>query len=67
MHTSATSVPFLPIGKIKTFGALGPKYEIMGNARPSENGEWLVPIKVIESGEELDYRYSRLSLDPDAL
>jgi hypothetical protein len=61
-----TSAPILPIGKIKTFGVHGPKYEIMGTGHRSENGDWLVPIKVIESGEELDYRYSRLSLDPDA-
>jgi hypothetical protein len=49
-----------------TFGADGPKYEITGSGRPSKEGEWLVPIRVIESGEELEYRYSRLLLDSEA-
>jgi hypothetical protein len=67
MSTGTLHPPVLPIGKIKTFGTLGPKYEIMGSGHPAENGDWLVPIRVVESGEELDYRYSRLILDPDAL
>jgi len=66
MSAVVTPGPILPIGKIKTFGASGPKYEVMGSGRASENGEWLVPIRVVESGEELEYRYSRLMLDPDA-
>jgi hypothetical protein len=67
MSIGTLQPPVLPVGKIKTFGPLGPKYEIAGNGHLSENGDWLVPIRVIESGEELDYRYSRLILDPDAL
>jgi len=67
MSTVITHAPVLPLGKIKTFGMLGPKYEIQGNGHPSENGDCLVPIRVVESGEELEYRYSRLVLDPDAL
>lgn len=67
MSLDALETPVLPIGKIKTFGMLGPKYEIMGNGHPSKNGDWLVPIRVVESGEQLEYRYSRLILDPDAL
>ncbi len=67
MDTGTLQQPVLAVGKIKTFGALGPKYEIMGRGHAAANGEWLVPIRVIESGEELDYRYSRLKLDPEAL
>ena len=67
MSIGTLQPPVLPIGRIKTFGAMGPKYEIMGNGQPSKNGDWLVPIKVVESGEELEYRYSRLMLDPDAI
>ena len=58
--------PIVRIGQIKTFGASGPKYRVTGNGRPSKEGEWLVPIRVIESGEELEYRYSRFTLDPEA-
>ncbi len=58
--------PVIQTGKYKTFGANGPVYQVVGNGRPSAEGEWLVPIRVIHSGEELDYRYSRFVQDPDA-
>ncbi len=61
-----TPPPTIPVGKIKTFGVNGPKYQITGHGHPSNEGEWVVPIRVIESGEELDYRYSRFLLDPEA-
>jgi len=54
------------VGQIKSFGVIGPKYEVTGTGHPSNEGEWLVPIRVIESGEELEYRYSRFTLDPEA-
>jgi hypothetical protein len=60
------TTPIVPVGKIKTFGACGPTYEVMGTGRSSGAGEWLVPIRVIESGEQLEYRYSRFLLDPEA-
>jgi hypothetical protein len=60
------TMPNVRIGQIKSFGALGPKYEVAGNGRRSDKGEWLVPIRVVESGEELEYRYSRFSQDPEA-
>jgi hypothetical protein len=66
MTTKPSLMPNLQIGRIKTFGSEGPKYEIMGSGHPSEGGEWLVPIRVIESGEELEYPYSQLTLDPEA-
>jgi len=66
MTTMPKSAPVLPIGKYKAFGENGPHYQITGAAHLSEDGEWMVPIRVVKTGEELDYRYSRLSLDPDA-
>jgi hypothetical protein len=57
--------PVVSVGKIKTFGLDGPKYEITAVAHLAANGEWLVPIRVIVSGEELDYRHSRFVLDPE--
>jgi hypothetical protein len=59
-------MPTPQIGQIRTFGAEGPKYEITGNGRPVEGGDWFVPIRVVESGEELEYPYSQLALDPEA-
>jgi hypothetical protein len=64
--TALPTTPIIQVGKIKTFGADGPKYEVTGSGRPLSEREWLVPIRVIESGEELEYRYSRFTLDPDA-
>ncbi len=66
MTTLPKSAPNLPVGKIKTFGDQGPYYQITGIGHQGEDGEWMIPIRVVESGEELDYRYSRLALDPDA-
>jgi hypothetical protein len=66
MTTSPKATPNLPIGKIKTFGKYGPYYEITGIGHQGEDGEWMIPIRVVASGEELDYRYTRLALDPDA-
>jgi hypothetical protein len=60
------TVPNVQIGLVKSFGAFGPKYEVTGNGRRSHEGEWLIPIRVVESGEELEYRYSRFSQDPEA-
>jgi hypothetical protein len=61
-----TTTPDVPVGKIKTFGANGPSYKVIGRGVASGDGEWLVPIRVLESGEELEYRYSRFLLDPEA-
>lgn len=59
-------MPSVRVGQVKTFGTEGPKYEITGKGHSSEAGEWFVPIRVVESGEELEYPYSHLALDPDA-
>ncbi len=58
--------PNPPVGRIKTFGPCGPKYEIRGRGRPAANNEWLVPIRLVESGEEAEYSFARLQRDPDA-
>ncbi len=58
--------PVVPLGRFKTFGPLGPKYEIVGTGRQGPNKEWLVPIRLVDSGEQMEYRYSRVQQDPDA-
>jgi hypothetical protein len=59
-------MPELRVGQLKTFGTEGPMYEITGNGHPAKDGEWFVPIRVIETGEEMEYPYSQLKLDPEA-
>ncbi|MGO8669979.1 MAG: DUF5397 family protein [Capsulimonadaceae bacterium] len=58
--------PKVPIGKIKTFGEFGPKYEVHEPLRQLDNGEWMVRITLVETGEETEYRYTHLLQDPEA-
>lgn len=58
--------PNLPTGKIKCFGAFGPKYQIGPLLRPLDDGDWLVEITLVESGEKTEYRYTRMNSDPEA-
>lgn len=58
--------PRVPVGVIKSFGPLGPKYEVETPIRQLEDGDWLVRILLLESGEGAEYRLSRLLRDPEA-
>lgn len=53
-------------GRIKSFGVFGPKYEVGDTLRQLADGDWMVRIKLVESGEEAEYRYSHLVNDPEA-
>lgn len=55
----------IQIGKIKTLGPFGPKYEVLEPLR-AMNGDWLVKIRLIETGEETEYRLSHIDQDPEA-
>jgi hypothetical protein len=58
--------PVFKPGAIKTFGAFGPKYEVRELLRRLDDGDWLMRVRVIDSGEEAEYRYSRMQADPEA-
>lgn len=58
--------PPTPIGKIKTFGPCGPKYEVGQPLRQLENGDWMVEVTLVETGEKTEYRLARLTDDPEA-
>jgi hypothetical protein len=64
---AVVAAPPVPTGKIKTFGPLGPKYQIGQALRQLDNGDWMVEITMVETGEIAEYRLSHLSDDPDAL
>jgi len=66
MSTIAQDKPKISTGQIKTFGSLGPKYEIRRILSPTESGDWLVEIVLVETGEVTEYRYSRMINDPEA-
>jgi hypothetical protein len=53
----------IPVGVIKNFGDEGPMYEVLGPASPGPKGE-MVAIRVVLSGEELDYPLADMLADP---
>lgn len=54
------------IGNIKTFGTIGPKYEICKALQKIEPNDWMLKIRLVESGEETEYPYSKAIIDPEA-
>ncbi|MEN9543871.1 MAG: hypothetical protein RLZZ598_704 [Pseudomonadota bacterium] len=58
--------PPVPVGKIKSFGPFGPKYEVGQVLRRRDDGDWVVEITLIDSGEGAEYRLTRLLDDPEA-
>ncbi len=65
MH-AATTPPPIPVGKIKSFGPFGPKYEVGRALRPLDDGDWMIEVTMIETGEKAEYRWTHLSDDPEA-
>ncbi|MCX7111180.1 MAG: DUF5397 family protein [Proteobacteria bacterium] len=59
--------PPVPIGIIKSFGVFGPKYEVGQPIRRLDDGDWLVTIKMVETGDEAEYRFTHLLDDPEAV
>ncbi|MDO9012482.1 MAG: DUF5397 family protein [Gallionella sp.] len=66
MSLALIEPPVLAQGKIKSFGVFGPKYEVGNLLRQLADGDWMVRIKLLESGEETEYCYSHLINDPEA-
>ena len=62
----ATPFPIVPVGKIKSFGPYGPKYEIGNLLRQLDDGDWIVEVTMIESGEHVEYRLTNIYDDPEA-
>jgi hypothetical protein len=65
MHV-AIAPPSIPVGKIKSFGPFGPKYEVGQALRPLGDGDWMVEVTMVETGEKAEYRLTHLSDDPEA-
>jgi|GEM_PF-830168 len=58
--------PETEIGKLKTVGPVGPAYEVGPALRKLDNGDWLMRITVLESGEVTEYPLSCILEDPIA-
>jgi hypothetical protein len=53
-------------GHVKTLGTMGPKYEVCEPIKQINNEDWLIKIRLLESGEETEYPYSHAIKDPEA-
>lgn len=65
MHAVIEQPP-VPVGKIKSLGLFGPKYEVGQAIRQLDDGDWMVEITMVETGEKVEYRRTRLLDDPEA-
>ncbi|MGE0106507.1 MAG: DUF5397 domain-containing protein [Thiomonas sp.] len=65
MH-AAIATPSVPVGKIKSFGPFGPKYEIGRAIRQLDDGDWMIEVTMVETGEKAEYRLTHLADDPEA-
>ena len=59
--------PPVPVGEIKRLGPFGPKYEVGRALHQLEDGDWMIDITLVESGETAEYRLTHLNDDPAAL
>ncbi|MFM2344717.1 MAG: hypothetical protein RLZZ210_1328 [Pseudomonadota bacterium] len=56
----------IPKGQINTFGEIGPPYKIGEPIKKLDNGDWLVEITLIQTGEITEYSLSHILNDPKA-
>jgi hypothetical protein len=56
----------VPVGKIKSFGPFGPKYEVGHPLRQLDDGDWMVEVTMVETGETAEYSLKHLIDDPEA-
>ena len=63
--SEAVALPPVPVGRIKSFGPMGPKYEVGHPVRQLDDGEWMVEITMVEIGEKSEYLRSHMLADPE--
>lgn len=57
-------VPEGIIGTWRRFGVTGPVYEIVGKERDLPNGDTLMKVLIVETGEEVEYKLTDILDDP---
>ena len=65
LNPQAASQQF--VGLFRTFGPAGPAYQVRKPLHTLANGDWLMEIEVLESGEVLEYKASKITSDPAAI
>jgi hypothetical protein len=63
-ETAQLSQPASLLGTWRRFGAAGPVYEIIGTGHGLPDGDCLMRVRVVETGEEVDYRLAEILDDP---
>jgi hypothetical protein len=56
--------PQLLVGTWRRFGRTGPIYEVVSTGQPVLDGDRMMRIRVVETGEELEYSLDQLLDDP---
>lgn len=71
METQAGTPHFLQpqslIGTWRRFGITGPVYEIIGIGEELADGDHMMRVRLVETGEEADYRFTNILDDPKEL
>jgi Family of unknown function (DUF5397) len=67
LHEPANTLAATLLGTFKTFGASGPAYEVLAGIKSLPANDWLMHVRVLESGEELDLPASQIARDPAAV
>jgi hypothetical protein len=52
------------VGTWRRFGIAGPVYEIIAAGHALPDGDHVMRVRVIETGEEVDYKFSEVLDDP---
>jgi hypothetical protein len=52
------------VGTWRRFGLVGPVYEIIGKKSDLPNGDSMMVVKVVETGEAVDYKLTDILDDP---
>jgi hypothetical protein len=64
METTMLPEPQNLIGTWRRFGLVGPVYEIIGLGKELPDHDRWMRIRVVETGEEVDYRFTDILDDP---
>lgn len=63
-HSAPLPQPAALVGTWRRFGAAGPVYEVISAGDELPGGDRLMRVRVVESGEEVDYRLTEILDDP---
>ncbi len=64
MDSAILPSPQTLVGTWRRFGAVGPVYEIIAAGETLPGHDRMMRIRVVETGEELDYRFAEIMDDP---